>query len=122
LKRNPFTSPEHASRHRLLDVSEDLPLFRYLLDAGSAKTVWDFQSVVALGTIAAIRQRVLDGAGVAVLPEYFVRDDLRTRRLGVLLPQRRLQPDWFRLVYKARHPREAELQALADLLRARPLR
>jgi DNA-binding transcriptional LysR family regulator len=122
LKRNPFTSPEHASRHRLLDVSEDLPLFRYLLDAGSAKTVWDFQSVVVLGTIAAIRQRVLDGAGVAVLPEYFVRDDLRTRRLGVLLPQRRLQPDWFRLVYKARHPREAELQALADLLRARPLR
>lgn len=122
LKRTPFEGPRDASEHHLLDINEDLPLFRYLLDAASAKTLWGFKSVVCLGTIAAIRQRVLDGAGVAVLPEYFIRKDLARGRLVPLLASRKIQTDWFRLVWKANHPREDALQALADALRAEPLR
>ncbi len=122
LAKHGFESPRDAAQHRLLDAGEDLPLFRYLLDAGSKKTLWKFKSTTYLGTIAAIRQRVLEGDGVAVLPEYFVRQDIAKRRLQVLLPSRKIPSDWFRLVWKLGHPREDQLQELADQLRQSPLR
>ncbi len=122
LDRTPFRQPRDAAAHRLIDIGEDLPLFRYLLDAGSAKSFWAFGEMRYLGTIAAIRQRVLDGGGVAVLPEYFVRDDVKRRKLRVVLPSHKIQSDWFRLVWRAQHPREAELEEIAEELRKRPLR
>jgi DNA-binding transcriptional LysR family regulator len=106
----------------LIDASEDLPLFRYLLGAGSAKSFWAFGDTRYLGTIAAIRQRVLDGGGVAVLPEYFVRKDIKRRKLRVVLPSHKIQSDWFRLVWRTQHPRETELEEMAEELRKRPLR
>ena len=122
LNRNPFRHPRDAASHRLIDASEDLPLFRYLLDAGSAKSSWAFEDTRYLGTIAAIRQRVLDAGGVAVLPEYFVRTDIKRRRLRVVLPSHKIQSDWFRLVWRTQHPRETELEEVAEELRKRPLR
>lgn len=117
-----LAGPEDASNHVLLDLHRDLPLFRYFQDSRPPGEVWQFQRVEYLGTIAAVRHRLLEGAGVAVLPEYFVRAELRARRLKQLLPEVRLHPDFFRLVWRAGHPRENELRALAAELRQRPLR
>jgi LysR family glycine cleavage system transcriptional activator len=64
----------------------------------------------------------MEGAGVAVLPRYFVAGDLRARRLREPLPKARLLDDHFRLIWRAGHPREADLRALAHDLRQRPLR
>jgi DNA-binding transcriptional LysR family regulator len=122
LEKNSFRHSRDAASHRLIDASEDLPLFRYLLDAGSAKSFWAFGDTRYLGTIAAIRQRVLDGGGVAVLPEYFVRKDIKRRKLRVVLPSHKIQSDWFRLVWRTQHPRETELEEMAEELRKRPLR
>ncbi len=122
LARTPLRRPEHAAEHVLLDASPDLPLFRYLLDAWPRNDVWPFRRMEYLGAIAAIRARVLEGAGVAVLPLYFVGPDLGKRRLARLLPKLGMQRDFFRLVWRAGHPREAELRTLADDLRALPLR
>src|SRR5690606_32829803 len=122
LNQNAFRHPRDAASHRLIDASEDLPLFRYLLDVGSAKSFWAFGDARYLGTIAAIRQRVLDGGGVAVLPEYFVRSDIKRRKLRVVLPSHKIQSDWFRLVWRTQHPRETELEEMAEELRKRPLR
>lgn len=105
----------------LLDVSPDLPLFRYLLDALPEGTSWRFARHEYLGGIGAVRHRALEGAGVAVLPEYFVRDDLRAGRLRELLPFVTLRSDAFRFVWREGHPLEARLQLLAAELRARPL-
>jgi LysR family transcriptional regulator, glycine cleavage system transcriptional activator len=107
----------------LVDVSRDLPLFRYFLDALPDAEPWPFARVEYMGGIGNIRRRVLDGGGrVAVLPRYFVRDDLAARRLVRLLPRVRLRSDSFRLVWRTGHPRTDALLALADELRAYPPR
>jgi LysR family glycine cleavage system transcriptional activator len=108
--------------HMLIDATPDLPLFRYLLDALPEGAPWRFRGHRYVGGIAAIRQQVLLGRGLAVLPGYFIADDLAAGRLVALLPHLELKRDWFRLLWRGGHPREAELVALAEVLRAMPLR
>lgn len=117
-----FIHPTDAAMHRLLDVSADLPLFRYFLDARPPTEHWGFRSVQHLGTISAVRARVLEGAGVAVLPKYFVREHLEKKALKPLFPKTVLRSDAFRLLWRTGHPREVALQALATELRAMPIR
>jgi DNA-binding transcriptional LysR family regulator len=84
--------------------------------------VWSFARQEYLGAIGAIRLRVLQGAGVAVLPRYFVARDLAAQRLAPILPRVRLQRDAFRLIWRTGHGREGELRALAGDLARIPLR
>jgi len=114
---------DDARRLTLLDVSRDLPLFRYFLDALPDADPWPFARVEYLGGIGNIKRRLHDCTdGVAVLPRYFVRDDLAARRLQRLLQRVRLRPDAFRLVWRTGHPHTTELLALAEELRRLPLR
>ena len=122
IKSRPMSKPEHAKHHVLIDTLEDLPLFRYLLDAAGAESVWSFQRFQFLGTIGAIRRRLLEGAGVAVLPRYFVKADLRAKRLVVLMRKLELQSDHFRLIWRRGHALQDELRSLAGSLRKIPLR
>ena len=113
---------EDARQHTLLDVSRDLPLFRYLMDAQPDAEPWPFASVEHLGGIGNIRRRLFDGEGrVAVLPLYFVKNDLQARRLVRLLPKVPLRSDSFRLIWRTSHPRTADLLLLAEELRRHPL-
>jgi DNA-binding transcriptional LysR family regulator len=113
---------EQARNLTLVDVSADLPLFRYLLDALPDAEPWPFARVEHMGGIGNIRCRLLDGAGrVAVLPRYFVEKDLAARRLVRLLPRVRLRTDSFRLVWRSGHQRTTDLLALAEELRGFPL-
>lgn len=121
LEARPLTRASEAAQHTLVDAAPELPLFRYFLDAGGRSHPWTFGHQHFLGTIGAIRLRVLAGGGVAVLPRYFVARDLAAGRLSRILPRARLQRDAFRLVWRAGHPREADLRALATRLAARPL-
>ncbi len=114
--------PADAAHHALLDTLPDLPLFRYFRDARPAAEAWRFARVEHLGTIAAVRARLLDGAGVAVLPHYFVAPDLARGELVTLCPGTTLPTDFFRLWWREGHPLADELGALAAALRARPLR
>lgn len=122
LGRRPLRRAADAAAHALLDTRPDLPLFRYFRDARPADEEWRFAEVELLGTIAAVRHRALEGAGVAVLPRYFVADALEARVLVTLLPDTPLPQDWFRLVWLAGHPLTAALRALAVELASRPLR
>ena len=122
LRAHPLARQGDERDHTLLDASRELPLFRYLIDAQPSGVAFAFASIRSLGTIAAIRARVLEGAGVAVLPRYFVEKDLAAGRLTRILPRLRLLRDAFRLVWRAQHPLERELQALALELRRLPLR
>lgn len=122
LREHPLGRAEHAGNHVLLDIAADLPLFRYFLDGYGKRASWAFRKVELLGTIGAIRLRALHGAGVAVLPRYFIEPDLRAGRLVRLMSRVNLQRDAFRLIWRTGHPREAELRALAGELRRIPLR
>lgn len=110
-----------ADEYALIDTEAGLPLFRYFLDALPSGEAWSFRELELLGTIAAVRARVLDGAGVAVLPSYFVEEDLRCGRLVRLRPEIELQHDFFRFLWHTDQPRDESVQRLISELRAIPL-
>jgi DNA-binding transcriptional LysR family regulator len=121
LAQRPLRRAADAAQHVLLDAHLDLPLFRYFVDARPSRETWSFRHVQRLGTIGAIRARALEGAGVAVLPLYFVRRDLARKRLVRLFPGARMAEDRFRLSWRTGHAYDRELHALAADLAARPL-
>ncbi len=122
LERVPLSRREHAKRHTLLELNDDLPLFRYFLDARPGDEIWSFERTHHLGTIGAVRQRVLEGAGVAVLPQYFVERDLEREKLSRIMPRVTMPVDWFRLVWHKDHPRQDALHDLAGELAKLPLK
>lgn len=115
-------SAADAENLTLVDASSDLPLFRYFLDAVDDSAPWPFRAIEYMGGIGAIRLRVLEGERVAVLPRYFVAKDLKDRRLVPLMRKTKLRSDAFRLIWRAGHPRAAELLSLAEQLRTIPLK
>lgn len=121
LRSNPLGGPADAGAHRLIDTQPDLPLFRYFRDARSADEVWAFGDVEHMGTIAAVRARVRAGVGVAVLPRYFVADDLAAGRLVRLFAETAMPVDRFRLLWLDSAPLAPELRALGEALQGRPL-
>jgi DNA-binding transcriptional LysR family regulator len=122
LADSPLRRAEDADRHTLLDLHPDLPLFRYLLDARPPGEQWNFRGIEYLGTIGAVRYRALEGAGVAILPRYFVQGDLEAGSLRAILPRAKLHSDYFRLIWRAGHEHEEEIRRLARELRRIPLR
>lgn len=119
--RNPLRSVEDAANHTLVDVSDALPLFRYWRDGAPAEQGWSFKEVRYLGTIATMREWVLRGLGVGVLPHYFVAEDLDKGGLVEVVPGVRATSDWFRLVWRADHPSGDVLGEIGSFLRERPL-
>lgn len=122
VSRVPFTRPEHASRHCLLDIDPTLPLFRYLADGSGGLSRFPFARQRWLGLGAAIKALVVAGAGVAVLPCYMVQGELRRKKLVRLLPKAKLTQDHFRLVYRQDDPRRALYEGMAQTLRESPIR
>lgn len=121
LEATPFRRAAHAAQHTLLDASADLPLFRYLREASEDASGMRFARIVRLGTLDAIRARVLAGAGVAVLPSYFVAPELRRKRMTRLLPKLPVAHDHFRLIFRRDDPRRTVYERLAESLRREPL-
>lgn len=122
LDREPLSKPAHAAAHTLIDIEVSTPLFRYLREAHAEGQGMRFARVVSMGTIEAIRQRVLAGAGVAVLPAYLVQGDLRRKHLRRLLPKQPVLHDYFRLVFRGDDPRRSIFDSLAAHLMRVPLR
>jgi LysR family transcriptional regulator, glycine cleavage system transcriptional activator len=121
LDRTPLARPQDAAKHTLIDHDDDMPLFRYWQDAPAA-TPLQFARLARFGSIEAIRQRLLAGAGVGVVPKYLVTKDLAAKRLRPVFPKVLPQHDYFRLVIRADDARRAVFEALAASLSAAPLR
>ncbi len=122
LAQRPLTCAADAARHVLIDAHPDLPLFRYLLDSMPSRAAWSFHTTWLVGAIGAIRDRVLAGDGVAVLPRYLVDDDLCAGRLVALMTEVEVRSDWFRLVWRTGDGRADALRELAQELMEFPLR
>jgi LysR family transcriptional regulator, glycine cleavage system transcriptional activator len=121
LERVPLASATDAKHHTLLDATAELPLFRYWRDARGGIDSMRFSRVVRLGTIAAIREFVLAGGGVAVLPSYFIASDLRAKRLKIVMPRVRPMRDHFRLIFRADDGRRPVFEWLTTLMLQRAL-
>lgn len=121
LRARPLTRAAHAGEHTLVDIDADLSLFRYWRDAPSGGDRLAFGRIVRFGTIEAIRQRVAAGVGVAVLPAYLVRRELRTGAFERVFPSVVPTHDFFRLVFRANDPRRVIYEAIARTMRKKPL-
>ena len=119
IKKNPLARPEDARRHTLIDLDDDLPLLRFFSESRPAKESWTFQKQQYLSIIGAIRTRVLEGVGVAVLPVFYVGEDVARGRLRVLMQQTKLRSNSLRAVWRKGHPYETEIRELASELAAR---
>lgn len=117
LERVPFRRRRDAVRHRLLDIDAELPLYRYLRDAPGLRGPMRFEDHRYLGLGEAVRRQVLAGAGVAVLPEYMIEDDLAAGSLVALLRSVELLRDHFRLVFRSADLRRERFFELAEVLR-----
>jgi len=115
------TTAAEAERFTLVDATPDLPLFAYFRDRQPDAARWRFGQHLYMGGIGAIRAVVRAGSGVAVLPHYFVADDLQQGILKAIAPPGALARDHFRLLWRADHPRDGELARLAESLRRFPL-
>jgi DNA-binding transcriptional LysR family regulator len=122
LEKKPLEKAKHASGHTLLDTDVGMALFRYFRDAPGGGDHLRFGNLVRLGTIEAIRVRVLAQAGLAVLPEYLVRKDLAAGRLARILPSVALLSDWFRLIFRADDPRRSIYEQMAKQMSEVPLK
>ena len=74
-----------------------------------------------MGTIAAVKSRVLEGVGIAVLPLYFVKDDIEIGALRSMRVDQPLKHDFFRLIWREDLIYKTALSELANDLRTIPL-
>ena len=122
LTRQPLSRVEHAQDHTLIDIDAQLSLFRYWRDAPLGGDRLRFGRIVRFGTIEAMRRRVASGAGIAVLPAYLVRRELKSGALKKVFPSVVPTHDWFRLVFRADDARRSIYEAMAASMLQRPLR
>jgi DNA-binding transcriptional LysR family regulator len=116
LREKPVRGAADVLAHTLFDVNLGLPLFSYLRDAPGG-AAFRFKQLIAMGTIASVRELVLWGEGLAVLPEYLVEPDLKAKRLQRVLPKQPIQQDWFRLYFREDDPRRALFESFAQTMR-----
>lgn len=118
LETNPFHDVKDAKNHTLIDITDALPLTRYLT---SVSGQMEFKDVWFCGAGEAMRNGALAGLGVCVLPEYMVRADLESGSLVKILPDIELLSDSFRLLFKRGAMLENIYRRVAEHLRERPL-
>jgi DNA-binding transcriptional LysR family regulator len=74
------------------------------------------QASIFLDATLAVREAVCQGAGLSVLPDYVVADDLAAGRLLHILPQWRLPSGGIHAVFPAARFRPAKVRAFVELL------
>ena len=121
LAARPLRDPGDAAGHVVVDVNRDMPLMHYYRDA-PASVPLAFESLRTMGTISAIREVVVAGQGVAVLPEYLIRGDLELGRLRPVLVQTDLLSDHFRLLHRRDDSRTVLLRDVAAIMATQPLK
>ncbi len=122
VKSADIDSIESLLNQTLIDADTNLPLATYWLDADKERAHMQFNSVRSMGTIGAIRDLVLRGQGVAVLPSYFVQKDVEHGRLQTIFSEKKLLSDHFRLLFSRNSRLTRVFEAFSEVMRNTPLR
>ncbi|GLQ97221.1 LysR family transcriptional regulator [Dyella mobilis] len=111
--------PEELAVHPWIAMSALMSPLRWTFtsSSGARRTVRMTQAMQA-NNAAAVRALVLHGAGVSVLPDYLVQDDIEAGHLQVLLAQYRLPEGGIHAVYPDPQP-PAKVRAFIDFMRDR---
>jgi DNA-binding transcriptional LysR family regulator len=110
--------PEDLAMHGWIAMSALATPLRWTFTRGNSRRVVRMRQVMQANNAAAIRALVLAGAGVSVLPDYLVQEDIQAGRLQVLLASYRLQEGGIHAVYPDPQP-PAKVRAFIDFMRGR---
>lgn len=91
----------------------------YRLRGAARATTLDVKGSLSSNETAVLRQAALAGAGIAMLPTYFVGDDLMRGALVRLLPDHEPEPLGIHAVYLSRQHQPQPLKLLIDFLAER---
>lgn len=123
-------SPDYLERHGVPHTAEDLRQHRCIAHAfgigkqylfsrdGETLVVpvdWSFHT----NETAVLRRAVLSGAGIGMLPTYYLAEDLRAGRLVHLLPDHQPEVLGIHAIYLSRQHQPLALRLLVDFLAAR---
>ncbi|MEO5670293.1 MAG: LysR family transcriptional regulator [Ramlibacter sp.] len=123
-------APAYLAAHGTPKAPEQLRAHRCITHAHIGRTEWrlqrDGQAVkVPVGgplqsnEVAVIRQAALEGLGIALLPTYFISEDLAQKRLVRLLPKYEPETLGIHAVYLSRQHQPLLLRAMLDFLAER---
>ncbi|ROL68783.1 LysR family transcriptional regulator [Pseudomonas chlororaphis] len=90
----------------------------FTLNENERQTV-NLQASIFLDATLAVREAVRQGAGLSVLPDYTIADDLATGRLVQVLPQWQLPAGGIHAVFPAARFRPEKVRAFVELLESR---
>ncbi len=123
-------SPDYLERHGVPSVAEDLRQHRCIAHAfgigkqyhfthgGKKLSVpvdWSFHT----NETVVLRRAVLSGAGIGMLPTYYLGDELHSGRLVRLLPDYEPEALGIHAIYLSRHHQPLALRLLVDFLATR---
>jgi DNA-binding transcriptional LysR family regulator len=120
-------APAYLSRHGWPRGFEELGAHRFLVHSfglgkqyrftrGGRTFEFDVAGSFTTNETAVLRRAVLRGAGIAMLPTYYIAEDLRSGALVRLLPEYEPQTLAVHAVYLSRRHRPLALQLLIDFL------
>jgi len=123
-------SPAYLKQRGSPEQPEDLKAHNCITHAFGARAEYRLRQAGRLSTVdvkgglsgnetAVLRQAALAGAGIAMLPTYFVGDDLIRGALVRLLPDHEPEPLGIHAVYLSRQHQPRPLQLLIDFLAER---
>jgi DNA-binding transcriptional LysR family regulator len=123
-------SPAYLARHGYPRSPQELQQHRCIAHASGFGRVYRFtrgSDVIEVpvscnfqtNETAVMRRAVLSGAGIGMLPTYYVGDDLRAGRLVQLLPEEELEILGIHAIYLSRQHQPLALRLLVDFLVAR---
>ena len=123
-------SPAYLKRRGRPERPEDLKVHdcithafgsraEYRLRRAGRLTTLDVKGALSGNETAVLRQAALAGAGIAMLPTYFVGDDLMRGALVRLLPDHEPEPLGIHAVYLSRQHQPQPLKLLIDFLAER---
>jgi DNA-binding transcriptional LysR family regulator len=111
--------PEELAAHGWIAMSALATPLRWTFTRGKgSRRVVRMRQVMQGNNAAAIRALVLADAGISVLPDYLVREDVQAGRLQVLLASYRLPEGGIHAVYPAQQP-PAKVRAFIDFMHDR---
>ena len=122
-------STSMRSRTELLSDPDDITRLPFIANTALRDPLrWNFtlnqterksvnvQASIFLDATHAVREAVREGAGLSVLPDYVIADDLEAGRLIQVLPQWRLPAGGIHAVFPAARFRPAKVRAFVDVL------
>jgi DNA-binding transcriptional LysR family regulator len=110
--------PEDLERHRCVVHSAGFAP-SYKLRRGDRTTTVSTHAVLTANETSIIRAGALAGAGIAMLPTYYVTEELARKQLRVVLPEYTVDPLDIQAVYLSRRHQPQPLRKLIEFLAER---